>query len=204
MPPAPCNLEVRFDAVVPLRGEIFAIPLDNRTVEALVMRTCQTLSKPGRTRTHWDFRRTLCRRNLDAVDFEGRGSLRRSRRDRIPAPVSPLPKSYVGRPSPLYFAERLTAALGGAGIYLKREDLNHTGSHKINNCVGQALLAERMGKSRVIAETGAGQHGVATATVCALISLRHLHGSGRRGATGPQCLPMKMLGADVRPPVPPP
>src|SRR5713226_4815782 len=73
-------------------------------------------------------------------------------------------KQYVGRPSPLYFAERLTEEAGGARIFLKREDLNHTGAHKINNCIGQALLARRMGKPRVIAETGAGQHGVATAT----------------------------------------
>jgi tryptophan synthase beta chain len=77
-------------------------------------------------------------------------------------------RQYVGRPSPLYFAERLTAEAGGARIYLKREDLNHTGAHKINNCIGQSLLTKRMGKPRVIAETGAGQHGVATATACAL------------------------------------
>ena len=78
---------------------------------------------------------------------------------------------YVGRPSPLYFAERLTRHCGGAKIYLKREDLNHTGAHKINNTIGQILLARRMGKRRIIAETGAGQHGVATATVCALFDL---------------------------------
>src|SRR5439155_21202645 len=78
---------------------------------------------------------------------------------------------YVGRPSPLFAAERLSRSLGGAAIYLKREDLNHTGAHKINNALGQVLLAERMGKSRVIAETGAGQHGVATATACALFGL---------------------------------
>src|ERR1700720_300623 len=77
----------------------------------------------------------------------------------------------VGRPSPLYFYERLTKEAGGARIYLKREDLNHTGAHKINNCIGQALLARRMGKPRIIAETGAGQHGVATATACALFGL---------------------------------
>src|SRR5216684_3985996 len=77
---------------------------------------------------------------------------------------------YVGRPSPLFLAERLTRHLGGAKIYLKREDLNHTGAHKINNTVGQMLLARRMGKRRIIAETGAGQHGVATATVCALFN----------------------------------
>jgi len=78
---------------------------------------------------------------------------------------------YSGRPTPLFFAQRLTSHLGGAKIYLKREDLNHTGAHKINNCLGQGLLAKRMGKKRVIAETGAGQHGVATATVCALLNL---------------------------------
>ncbi|HET9785182.1 MAG TPA: pyridoxal-phosphate dependent enzyme, partial [Terriglobales bacterium] len=78
-----------------------------------------------------------------------------------------LLRHFAGRPTPLYFAPRLTAELGGARIYLKREDLLHTGAHKINNCLGQALLARRMGKKRIIAETGAGQHGVATATVCA-------------------------------------
>ena len=78
---------------------------------------------------------------------------------------------YVGRPSPLYFAARLSEEIGGAGIYLKREDLNHTGAHKVNNCIGQALLAKRMGKTRIIAETGAGQHGVATATVAARLGL---------------------------------
>ena len=82
-----------------------------------------------------------------------------------------LQKNYVGRPTPLYFAQRLTAHLGGAKIYLKREDLAHTGAHKINNALGQCLLAKRMGKTRVIAETGAGQHGVATATACALLGL---------------------------------
>src|SRR5688572_23925907 len=80
-------------------------------------------------------------------------------------------KHYVGRPSPLYFAKRLSERLGGAKIYLKREDLNHTGAHKINNTLGQALLAMRMGKKRVIAETGAGQHGVATATAAAVFGL---------------------------------
>src|SRR5437588_2548452 len=81
-------------------------------------------------------------------------------------------KEYVGRPTPLYLAERLTREVGGARLYLKREDLCHTGAHKINNAIGQVLLARRMGKPRIIAETGAGQHGVATATVCALFGLR--------------------------------
>ena len=93
-------------------------------------------------------------------------------------------KHYVGRPSPLYFAERLTEHLGGAKIYFKREELNHTGSHKVNNVLGQIMLARRMGKKRIIAETGAGQHGVATATLCARfgLELRGLHGRGRRRA----------------------
>src|SRR5512138_2202873 len=80
-------------------------------------------------------------------------------------------RQYVGRPNPLYFAEKLTRKLGGAHIYLKREDLNHTGAHKVNNTIGQGLLAKRMGKRRVIAETGAGQHGVATATIAALMDM---------------------------------
>ena len=80
-------------------------------------------------------------------------------------------ETYVGRPSPLFFAQRITNDLGGAKIYLKRDELNHTGAHKINNCMGQILLAKKMGKKRIIAETGAGQHGVATATVCALFGL---------------------------------
>src|SRR4051795_10103371 len=88
--------------------------------------------------------------------------------DAFQAELSDLLKNYAGRPTPLYFAKHLSETLGGARIYLKREDLLHTGAHKINNCIGQALLARRMGKNRIIAETGAGQHGVATATVCAL------------------------------------
>src|SRR6201981_862159 len=106
---------------------------------------------------------------------------------------------YVGRPSPLYFAERLTRHCGGARIYLKREDLLHTGAHKINNAMGQALLARRMGKRRVIAETGAGQHGVATATVCALFGLRCIVYMGaedlRRQALN--VFRMRLLGAEV-------
>ena len=84
-------------------------------------------------------------------------------------------KHFVGRPSPLYFASNLTEYLNGAKIYLKREDLNHTGSHKINNAIGQVLLAKRLGYTHIIAETGAGQHGVATATVCALFSFSTLY-----------------------------
>jgi len=108
---------------------------------------------------------------------------------------------YVGRPSPLYFAARLTEHFGGAKIYLKREELNHTGSHKINNCVGQILLAMRMGKTRIIAETGAGQHGVATATVCARFGLPCVVYMGAVDVERqkPNVFRMNLLGAEVRP-----
>ncbi|GIX21375.1 MAG: tryptophan synthase beta chain [Gammaproteobacteria bacterium] len=108
---------------------------------------------------------------------------------------------YVGRPSPLYFAARLTEAAGGARIYLKREDLNHTGAHKINNTVGQALLAKRMGKTRLIAETGAGQHGVATATVAARLGLKCVVYMGEEDVhrQAPNVYRMKLLGAEVVP-----
>jgi len=110
-------------------------------------------------------------------------------------------KNYVGRPSPLYFAERLTQHLGGAKIYFKREELNHTGAHKINNCMAQILLAKRMGKTRIIAETGAGQHGVATATVCALFNLpcTIYMGSVDIERQQPNVFRMKLLGAEVKP-----
>ncbi len=110
-------------------------------------------------------------------------------------------KEYAGRETPLYFAERLTKALGGAKIYLKREDLNHTGSHKINNTLGQALLARRMGKKKVIAETGAGQHGVATATVAALFGMecKIFMGEGDICRQAPNVFRMKILGAEVVP-----
>ncbi len=108
---------------------------------------------------------------------------------------------YAGRPSPLYYAERLTKKLGGAKVYLKRDELNHTGSHKINNVLGQVLLAKRMGKTRVIAETGAGQHGVATATACALFDIPCVvfMGSVDVDRQAPNVFRMKMLGAEVRP-----
>ena len=110
-------------------------------------------------------------------------------------------KDYVGRPSPLWFAERLTKKLGGARIFFKRDELNHTGSHKINNCLGQILLARRMGKTRIIAETGAGQHGVATATVCALFDLPCTIYMGTTDVERqkPNVFRMKLLGAEVKP-----
>ncbi len=109
-------------------------------------------------------------------------------------------KNYVGRPSPLYLAARLTEKIGGAKIYLKRDELNHTGSHKINNCIGQILLAKKMGKKRIIAETGAGQHGVATATVCALFSLPCVIYMGAKDVErqAANVFRMKLLGAEVR------
>ncbi|WP_421761369.1 tryptophan synthase subunit beta [Devosia sp.] len=117
------------------------------------------------------------------------------------AELKDLGEHYTGRPSPLYFAERLTQHLGGAKIYFKREELNHTGSHKLNNCIGQILLAKRMGKTRIIAETGAGQHGVATATVCARFGLPCVIFMGATDVKRqwPNVLRMKMLGAEVRP-----
>jgi tryptophan synthase beta chain len=117
------------------------------------------------------------------------------------AEMNGLLTHYVGRPSALYFAERLTEALGGAKIYLKREDLNHTGAHKINNCIGQILLARRMGKGRIIAETGAGQHGVATATVAARFGLPCTIFMGAKDVErqAPNVFRMKLLGAEVHP-----
>ena len=109
-------------------------------------------------------------------------------------------KTYVGRPSPLFFAKRITKDLDGPKIYFKRDELNHTGAHKINNCMGQILLAKRMGKNRIIAETGAGQHGVATATVCALFGLPCIIYMGEKDIKrqSPNVFRMKLLGAEVR------
>ena len=108
-------------------------------------------------------------------------------------------KHYIGRPSPLYYASRISKKLGGAKVYFKRDELNHTGAHKINNCIGQVLLAKRMKKNRIIAETGAGQHGVATATVCALFGLPCTIYMGSRDIErqAPNVFRMKLLGADI-------
>ncbi|UUP17620.1 tryptophan synthase subunit beta [Nitratireductor thuwali] len=117
------------------------------------------------------------------------------------AELDHLGRHYTGRPSPLYFAERLTEHLGGAKIYFKRDELNHTGSHKINNCLGQILLARRMGKTRIIAETGAGQHGVASATVAARFGLPCVVYMGATDVErqAPNVFRMKLLGAEVKP-----
>ncbi len=116
------------------------------------------------------------------------------------AELADLLHNYAGRPTPLYFAKRLSEELGGAKIYLKREDLLHTGAHKINNALGQALLAKRMGKKRIIAETGAGQHGVATATVCALLGLDCVVYMGEVDMVRQELnvMRMRLLGAEVR------
>ncbi len=110
-------------------------------------------------------------------------------------------KNYIGRPSPLYFAERLSKKLNNSRIYFKRDELNHTGAHKINNCIGQILLAKRMGKKRIVAETGAGQHGLATATVCALFNLKCIVYMGEKDIErqAPNVFKMKLLGADIIP-----
>src|SRR5687767_12368188 len=117
------------------------------------------------------------------------------------AELGALWRDYVGRPTPLYPARRLGEAAGGISVWLKREDLNHTGSHKINNALGQALLARRMGKERIIAETGAGQHGVATATACALFGLRCIVYMGEEDVRRQSLnvFRMRLLGAEVIP-----
>jgi len=125
----------------------------------------------------------------------------RAKRDReFHRELDDLLRNYAGRPTPLYFARRLTEKLGGAKIYLKREDLLHTGAHKINNCLGQGLLTRRMGKRRVIAETGAGQHGVATATVCALMGFECVVYMGTEDMRRQELnvFRMQLLGAEVR------
>ncbi len=121
--------------------------------------------------------------------------------DGFQAELTDLLNNYGGRPSPLYFAERLTEHLGGAKIYFKRDELNHTGSHKINNCLGQILLARRMGKTRIIAETGAGQHGVAVATVCAKYGMpcEVYMGATDVERQRPNVVRMRMLGASINP-----
>ncbi|MCU1269997.1 MAG: tryptophan synthase, beta chain [Acidobacteriaceae bacterium] len=125
----------------------------------------------------------------------------RAKKDpRFKARLNELLKTYAGRPTPLFFARRLSQKLGGPKIYLKREDLLHTGAHKINNCIGQALLVERMGKHRVVAETGAGQHGVATATVCALLGFECVVYMGTEDMRRQELnvFRMRLLGAEVR------
>src|SRR5438128_8965576 len=137
---------------------------------------------------------------MAALDELEREYERAKRDPKFRARLSELLKTYAGRPTPLFYARRLTQQLGGARIYLKREDLLHTGAHKINNCLGQGLLAERMGKHRIIAETGAGQHGVATATVCALFGFECVVYMGTEDMRRQELnvFRMRLLGAEVR------
>jgi tryptophan synthase beta chain len=137
---------------------------------------------------------------MAALDELEREYEKAKRDPRFKARLSELLKSFAGRPTPLFFARRLTEKLGGARIYLKREDLLHTGAHKINNCLGQALLVESMGKHRVVAETGAGQHGVATATVCALLGFECVVYMGTEDMRRQELnvFRMRLLGAQVR------
>jgi tryptophan synthase beta chain len=137
---------------------------------------------------------------MAALDELQREYERAKKDPRFRARLSELLKTFAGRPTPLFFARRLSQKLGGAKIYLKREDLLHTGAHKINNCIGQALLVERMGKNRVVAETGAGQHGVATATVCALFGFECVVYMGTEDMRRQELnvFRMRLLGAEVR------
>src|SRR6266571_4194981 len=155
-----------------------------------------------RARTFRDVRRPFRRRDLDAARPRARSGLcAREIRSAFQAEMNGYLVHYVGRPSPLYFAERMSEHLGGAKIYFKREDLNHTGAHKVNNVLGQILLARRMGKQRIIAETGAGMHGVATATLCAKFGFPCVVYMGTVDVERqqPNVLRMRALGAEVRP-----
>src|ERR1039458_5983226 len=156
------------------------------------------LSEPGRFGVYGG---RYVPETLMAARAEIERAYEKAKRDpKFKARLEELLRTYAGRPTPLFFARRLTQKLGGAKIYLKREDLLHTGAHKINNCLGQGLLVERMGKHRVIAETGAGQHGVATATVCALLGFECVVYMGTEDMRRQELnvFRMRLLGAEVR------
>ena len=157
----------------------------------------------GRRRPFRPLRRPVHRRNPDARHPRAGGGLppHRAGHRSFQKELSRLLRDFAGRPTPLFLAERLTAQAGGAAIYLKREDLAHTGAHKINNTVGQALLARHMGKRKLIAETGAGQHGVATATTAALFGMecRIFMGVEDIRRQAPNVQRMQLLGAEVVP-----
>ncbi len=159
--------------------------------------------RPRRARLLRHLWRPLRRRNTDAADPRARSRPTTAAKadPAFQAELDNLNTHYAGRPSPLYFAERLTEHLGGAKVYFKRDELNHTGSHKINNCLGQILLARRMGKTRIIAETGAGQHGVAVATVAARFGLPCVVYMGATDIERqkPNVFRMRLLGAELKP-----
>ena len=161
-------------------------------------RLVRTTSEPGRFGVYGG--RYVPETLMAALDELEREYEKAKRDPKFQARLDELLRTYAGRPTPLFFARRLTEKLGGAKIYLKREDLLHTGAHKINNCLGQGLLVERMGKHRVIAETGAGQHGVATATVCALLGFECVVYMGTEDMRRQELnvFRMRLLGAEVR------
>jgi tryptophan synthase beta chain len=172
------------------------------TIDSLAARAGATCQVPDAAGRFGPFGRRLVPETLMHALEQLTGEYAQARKDpAFQQQLAGLFKHFVGRPSPLYFAKRLTEALGGARVYLKREDLNHTGAHKINNALGQALLTERMGKKRVIAETGAGQHGVATATACANFGLPCVVYMGEEDMRRQKLnvFIMRTLGAEVRP-----
>ena len=169
---------------------------------AVTLRKTAPVAKPGRAAGRFGaYGGRYVPETLMAALDELERAYEKAKRDRkFQQKLDVLLKTYAGRPTPLFFAQRLTKKLGGAKIYLKREDLLHTGAHKINNCLGQGLLVERMGKHRVIAETGAGQHGVATATVCALLGFECVVYMGTEDMRRQELnvFRMRLLGAEVR------
>src|SRR5213082_1224763 len=170
----------------------------NRAAKPLKAATLKLVASPGRFGVYGG--RYVPETLMAALEELEREYERAKRDPRFKARLNELLKNYAGRPTPLFYARRLSEQLGGAKIYLKREDLLHTGAHKINNCIGQALLVERMGKRRVVAETGAGQHGVATATVCALLGFECVVYMGSEDMRRQELnvFRMRLLGAEVR------
>ena len=182
-----------------LTNESYANPLQEEPVESSMTESAYTA--PDKTGHYGSYGGKYIPETLikNASDLEK--EYIRAREDRsFWNQYDGLLRNYVGRPTPLYHAKNLSRQVGGARIYLKREDLCHTGAHKINNAIGQALLAKRMGKKRIIAETGAGQHGVATATVCSLFNLDCIVYMGAEDIKrqAPNVARMKLLGAEVR------
>ena len=188
--PAACPLPTALNDRCPAERDTLELEADR--METL------TQTRPGR---FGDYGGRYVPETLMAALEELEAAYEQAKRDPIfRAELDSLLRDYAGRPTPLYFAQRLTERLGGAKIYLKREDLLHTGAHKINNCLGQGLLAQRMGKHRIIAETGAGQHGVATATICALLGMECVVYMGEEDMRRQELnvYRMRLLGAEVR------
>src|SRR5579864_4371043 len=185
-------------ATVPRNARVKIPTLSHKTRPGWGPPTVTSVNEPGRFGVYGG--RYVPETLMAALEELEREYARAKRDKKFQARLTELLRTYAGRPTPLFFARRLTEKLGGAKIYLKREDLLHTGAHKINNCLGQALLVERMGKHRVIAETGAGQHGVATATVCALFGFECVVYMGTEDMRRQELnvFRMRLLGAEVR------